>query len=287
MSGTATGTPSNNRVELCHRTGSRHNPYVRIEVSERALPAHLRHGDIYPVPASGCPGPGDPTPPSTLTPEPTATMEPCSIQFSDTPAGSTFYQFVRCLACQTILGGYSDGTFRPNNDITRGQIAKIVSEATGFGVDPGTQIYEDVPPASPFYSYINRLTKKNLIGGYPCGMLPSEPCVGPNNRPYYRPNTSATRGQLSKIVSSAADFRDSPAGEFFADVPADNPFYPWIQRLSTRLIMGGYECGTRPGEPCDPQNRPYFRWTNNITRGQAAKIVSNTYFPGCDVPSQR
>ena len=33
------------RVIVCHRTGSRRNPFRTISVSRNALPAHLRHGD--------------------------------------------------------------------------------------------------------------------------------------------------------------------------------------------------------------------------------------------------
>ncbi len=33
------------RVVVCHRTGSRRNPWRTITVARRALPAHLRHGD--------------------------------------------------------------------------------------------------------------------------------------------------------------------------------------------------------------------------------------------------
>ncbi len=74
----------------------------------------------------------------------TATPIVCAITFTDVPEGHTFYPFVRCLACQGILGGYEDGTFRPDNLITRGQIAKIVSNAAGINDDPGAQMFEDV-----------------------------------------------------------------------------------------------------------------------------------------------
>ena len=40
------------------------------------------------------------------------------------PAYATFY--IQTMAAQGIIGGYTDGTFKPNNNITRGQMAKIL-----------------------------------------------------------------------------------------------------------------------------------------------------------------
>jgi hypothetical protein len=215
-----------------------------------------------------------------------ATSTHCPIQFSDVPVTNTFYPYIRCLACRGIISGYSDGTFRPNNDITRGQIAKIVSQSAGFTDPPGQQIYEDVPPASPFFTWIQRLSNRGLVGGYPCGMVPEEPCVGPANRPYFRPNASATRGQLSKIVASAMGITPNPTGQTYQDVGPTHTFYVWIEQLSQLGVMGGYPCGTMPSEPCGTSGKPYFRPNNNVTRGQAAKIVANTFFPNCVTPSR-
>ena len=67
----ATNTlPSENKVKICHATGSETNPYVEIEISESAIPAHEDHQwgeDIIPMPAGGCPVP------PTHTPGPSAT----------------------------------------------------------------------------------------------------------------------------------------------------------------------------------------------------------------------
>jgi plastocyanin len=241
------------------------------------------------IPPSPTGTPQAPTVTSTAVPSSTAvttpTSTPCAINFTDVDESNVFYTFIRCLACRGIIGGYDDGTFRPFNDITRGQIAKIVSNAAGFSEDPGPQVYEDVPMESPFYQWINRLSMRGHMGGYECGLLPQEPCVLPNNLPYFRPSNSATRGQLAKIVSNAAGIGGDPTGLYYTDVPEDHTFYPWIMRLTLQNVMSGYPCGGEI-EPCDEENRPYFRPFSNVTRGQASKIVANSFYPGsCDLPN--
>jgi hypothetical protein len=212
-----------------------------------------------------------------------ATVTPCAITFSDVQADHTFYPFIRCLACRGIISGYSDGTFRPGNEITRSQIAKMVSNAAALSNDPGEQIYEDVDPSHTFFTWVNRLSELGYMSGYPCDGVPEEPCNPPGNRPYFRPFANATRGQLAKIVSNAAGIGGTPTGLYFTDVPEDHPFYVWIMRLTNLGVMGGYPCGGE-GEPCDDANRPYFRPFANVTRGQASKIVANTFYPNCETP---
>jgi S-layer homology domain len=234
------------------------------------------------------------TPQPTQTPGgPTATPTlpaACTIQFSDVPQGSTFYPYVRCMACQGIINGYpcggvgepcngnNDPYFRPGNDVTRGQFAKITANAAGYNDTPGAQQYEDVLPGSTFYDFIWRLSDRGLVNGYPCGG-PGEPC-GPNNLPYFRPNANITRGQLSKIDANAAGYNDTPGAQQYEDVLPGSTFYDYIWRLSDRGLVNGYPCGG-PGEACGPFNLPYFRPGSNATRGQASKIVSNTFFPNC------
>jgi hypothetical protein len=198
----------------------------------------------------------------------------------DVPPGSTFYVYIKCLACKGIINGYADGTFRPGNNVTRGQLTKIVSNSAGFNepIPDSQQTFTDIPNTHTFWVWIERLAGRQIISGYPCG-APNEPC-DPLNRPYFRSGASATRGHISKIVSNSAGFNEPipDSRQTFADVPNSNPFWVWIERLTGRGVMSGYPCGG-PSEPCDPLNRPYFRWYNNATRGQTSKIVSNTFFP--------
>lgn len=237
-----------------------------------------------------------PTTEPTHTTAPTATATACIILFSDVPPGSTFYDYVVCLACKGIIGGYPCGGagepcngnnhpyFRPNNPVSRGQLTKIVSQSAGFDddVSGSQQSFEDVPPASTFWLYVERLSIHGVMSGYNCGG-PGEQC-GAGNLPYFRPGANATRGQFSKIVSNAAGFEDEiPVGQAtFADVPEGSAFHLYAERLLLNRpgVMNGYPCGGA-GEPCDGQNRPYFRPSNMVTRGQAAKIVVGTFFPEC------
>jgi hypothetical protein len=201
--------------------------------------------------------------------------------FSDVLEGSTFYPYVRCLACRGIINGYADGTFKPNNDVTRGQLSKIVANSAGFSDPQPDQMFEDVPVGSTFQVYIGRLASRGFISGYPCGGS-GEPC-GPNNLPYFRPNSNATRGQISKIVSNTAGFNEDPLGQQFEDILIGSTYYTHTYRLVIRNIMSGYLCGG-VGEPCGPDNLPYFRPNNDATRGQTSKIDSGAFFPGCNIP---
>ncbi len=210
----------------------------------------------------------------TSTPALTATPTPCTISFSDVPPDYVFYPYIRCLYCRGIIGGYSDGTFRPGNPTTRGQMSKIVANAAGIldPIPPGTQTYTDVPPSHPFWVYIERLSAHGIVGGYSDGT--------------FRPDNWVTRGQLTKFASNAAGFSEPiPSNQqTYTDVPPSQTFWLYIERLSSRGIISGYQCGVPPAGPCDPQNRPYFLPDATITRGQTSKIVANTFFPDCRTP---
>lgn len=233
----------------------------------------------------------------TTPPGGTSTPTACPVQFADVPAGNTFYSNVRCLACRGIISGYACGGagepcngnnepyFRPGNLVTRGQIAKIAANSAGFIEPVSGQTFEDVPSGSTFYEFVERLIARGVMNGYACGGA-GEPCVAPGNRPYFRPNATATRGQLAKITANAANFTEPVSGQTFEDVAVGSTFYEFVERLASRSAMSGYACGGG-GEPCvPPNNLPYFRPNSNVTRGQTSKIVGNSFFPGCDPPGR-
>ncbi len=250
--------------------------------------ALTRYDGDTPLPPTPTPLPPTQTPGgSTATPIPTT----CPIQFTDVLPGSTFYDFVRCMACRGIINGYSSGCetgnpcFRPVNNVTRGQLSKIVSNAAGYLENYTTQTFEDVGIGSTFYQFIERLASRSITNGYTCGGV-GEPCVPPTNRPYFRPNANVTRGQTSKIVAIAKGLPIPPTGQqTFQDVVEGSTFWSWVEALATTGAINGYACGN-PEVCVPPQNRPYFRPGSIVTRGQASKIVANTFFPNCQAANR-
>lgn len=186
--------------------------------------------------------------------------------FSDVPYGSFYYDYVYYLACHGIVSGYSDTTFRPNSTATRGQLAKMVVLARGWTiVTPTTPTFRDVPTSNAFYPYVETAYSHSVISGYNCGG-PGEPCPGL----YFRWGTNVTRGQTAKIIVNAFGWMVTPpTTPTFRDVPTTNTFYGYIETAYSHNIISGYSCGAA-GEPCPGL---YFRWANNVTRGQLSKIL--------------
>jgi hypothetical protein len=143
-------------------------------------------------------------------------------------------------------------------------------------LDCGSPSFTDVRTSDYFYNSVTYLAAIGVLSGYSSGAQ----C--PSGVPCFLPYNNVTRGQTAKIVASAAGLIDAipTTQQTFQDVPASNSFWLFIERMALRGYIVGYPCGG-PNEPCGTGNKPYFRWGNNVTRNQLAKIVvlTNQYAP--------
>jgi hypothetical protein len=107
--------------------------------------------------------------------------------FRDVPATHAFYQYIETARAHNVISGYADGTFRPNNVVTRGQTAKMIVTAFGWALNTsGGPHFSDVPSSNAFYAYIETAFNRGIVTGYADGT--------------FRPNASVTRAQLSKML---------------------------------------------------------------------------------------
>jgi hypothetical protein len=110
--------------------------------------------------------------------------------FSDVSQTDPFYAYIETAYNSNIVSGYGDDTFRPANNVTRGQLSKIVVSAEGWPIQTeGGPHFSDVPISDPFYEFVETAYNREVISGYADGT--------------FRPGNPATRGQIAKIVYAA------------------------------------------------------------------------------------
>jgi S-layer family protein len=189
--------------------------------------------------------------------------------FSDVCPGDWFFPYVSNLTTLNAISGYPDGTFRPNNQITRGQIMKVIVQALGIGgTPPAAATFADVPTSNGFFAWVEIGAAHGVTGGYPCGG-PGEPCDG-QQRPYFRPNASVTRGQIAKMIVNGKGWtRYTPSSPTFRDVSTNSTYFGYVERVANYGVIAGYPCGG-PGESCPGV---YFRPSGTTTRAQGSKII--------------
>jgi hypothetical protein len=196
----------------------------------------------------------------------TATPPPCRISFRDVPVEYWANGYIEWAYCNGVVSGYSDGTFRPEATTTRSQIAKMVVVAARFPLTlpAGAPHFADVPPASPFYVYVEVAWNHGILSGYADGT--------------FQPGSPVTRAQLAKMIVVARGLTaTAPATATFADVPASHWAYGYVERAFERAIVSGYVCGGA-GEPCPGV---YVRPEALATRAQLCKML----FQAFNVPS--
>jgi hypothetical protein len=215
----------------------------------------LRAGDARAMPAQA-------TGPATYCP---------GQRFSDVCPSDWFYTNVMDLSNLGVVSGYTDGTFRPYNTITRGQIMKMLVLAVGLNAPlPASPTFSDVPTMHSFYQWIEVGVANGVASGYTCGG-PGEPCDA-QHRPYFRPFAEVNRGQLAKMLVNALDWPlYTPSDPTFNDVPTTSPYFGYVERVADYGVIGGYDCGG-PAGPCPGR---YFLPYNSSTRAQACKIIDN------------
>lgn len=95
-----------------------------------------------------------------------------TIEFSDVPQDSEYYEYIKKAQELDIIQGYGDGTFGPYDPLARSHIAKILVQT--FKPEVSTediQTFEDVTPDHWHYDYINQSVAAGYFQGYPDGLM--------------------------------------------------------------------------------------------------------------------
>jgi hypothetical protein len=197
-------------------------------------------------PASGAGGSPTAVP---AVPSATPTPEGCGTDFSDVPEGFWAHSYVSELACRGVVSGYSDGTFRPQNSTTRGQLVKMVVLAQGWQLRrPQKATFTDVRSGHTFYAYVETAVSHGVISGY--------------SDKTFRSYDYVTRAQVAKILALANAW-GNPGGPTVSlcDVPRSHWAWSYVQSAVERGVFTGY------GDGC-------FYPDSYATRAQLAKVLA-------------
>ena len=117
--------------------------------------------------------------------------------FSDVSADKWYNNAVSTLSNMGVIGGYADGTFRPDAPISRAEFAKI---AVSFTQNNGSAVYNyftDVKTTDWFAPYVTAAKDAGLIEGYSDGS--------------FKPESKITRAEACAIVNRTLGRKPSKA----------------------------------------------------------------------------
>lgn len=129
----------------------------------------------------------------------------------------------------------------------------IAGQTIPVEVDETDQIFADVVPSAYYFDEANLMYEKGITSG--CSTTPLDYC----------PTASVTRAEMAVfIVRSIYGSDNFPYSltPVFADVPANNTYFPWIQALYALGITTG--CSTTPLDYCP---------NNPVTRAEMAIFI--------------
>ncbi len=146
----------------------------------------------------------------------------------------------------TYMSGYGDGTFRPENSMTRAEAAKVLYELLAAKPPVSGTNFDDVATGLWYTTAINALYLKGVVGG-----------DGSGN---FYPEDDITRVEYIKMLCVALGITATGGSVTYSDVPRDHWGYSYICVAVAKGWATGEGGKFRPDQP--------------ITRAEATKITN-------------
>ena len=147
------------------------------------------------------------------------------------------------LDSKNILNGYDDGTFKPDGNVTRAELAKILAISNNLPDQP-TKTFSDVKDSDWFYKYA---IAASILFKTPDGK--------------FYPEKFASREEVAYAICTASGYFKTKAMLDFSDTAEiTNDYYDAVSILTYNKIITGYEDNT-------------FRPKSNVARIEIAAMV--------------
>lgn len=147
--------------------------------------------------------------------------------FSDVEEDAYYRDYAAYAYFYGIVSGYEDGTFRPDDPITRAEAASMIAKAKGITPNAGEKIFKDLNPDAWYTGYAEALGREGILSGYEDGT--------------FRPENNLTRAEaitmLVRISDGAPSEREADnlrktADTPFKDVDRKHWAFPYVVRAA-------------------------------------------------------
>lgn len=167
--------------------------------------------------------------------------------FSDVKPTHQFYDAIKSLSERGIINGFQDGTFKPGQNLTRGQAAKIIAGVLQLDTKNVTNPkFKDIPISHQYYGAIAALKQAGIIDGYEDGT--------------FRQGANIQRNHVAKIIANALNLNAENVDALpFTDVRIDYK----------EAIVALFENNVTTGKTAT-----LFNGSSNVTRGQMAAFIT-------------
>lgn len=207
-----------------------------------------------------------------------AIAQATATRFPDVPANYWAAPFINELAARGIIAGFfEDGTFRPEDPVTRAQFAAMVNKAFNKAPIRPPVNFVDVPATYWGFGAIQRAYTTGFLAGYPGNV--------------FRPNENIPRAQVLVSLSSGLGYTVSGNQEqtlaFFSDVNSIPAFATaGVAAATQRGIVVNYPTLQRlnPNRNATRAEVAANIYQALVSTGQVARIDSPFIVPGIGTP---
>lgn len=148
--------------------------------------------------------------------------------FKDVTRNHTLKTEIDYLVEREIIKGYPDGSFKPNVNVTRAQVAVLLTRALGLNTSKvKNPNYQDVPVTHSYY--------KEIAATHNAGIF--------QYAQKFNPDATISRGTMAIILQRAFHLKGSDAYHF-TDVTENTDGYKAIFAVANNSITRGYRDGT-------------------------------------------
>ncbi len=186
--------------------------------------------------------------------------------FSDVEATHSNYTAITTLADMGIINGYTDGTFKPDNAVTRAEMAKLISVLYGYDVATVAKSpFTDVADDHWAVTFISTMKDVGIINGMGDGT--------------FLPNNEVTYEQCLKMIVCALNW-----GEVAAQASTPDDWSLGYRQHATRLGITKYVSVESNSSPA-PRGVVAQLLYNSLDAKRAEKVVDangNVSFKGAD-----